>query len=518
MTIAIRLASAAALTAASLLFGCGPAALGVGAASVAGDDDQQVVFLVLVNDGDELLQLALDGRSITGDAFDVDALRIAPGGTSRLELQTALQALRVRGAEDPAAGANRVPATWDLAVTDLGAGATVRLGLESALAASLPGSQPGENESFAMRRLTLDATTGGPTFATVTAADLGVDAGLVALHPAGGYVYTVEDLGSGAVELRSFRVDALTGEVGLIGPEFGRAPVNPRVTTISGAFADLALVIEPRARFAYLMDRDPAANSTALTVFEIAADGSLTAPAFGQRGLVADLAFRADGAIAFLVENVGTAATPAFELQSLTVREDGTFSVIRTETMPCVVDVAPRLAVHPSNGLVYVAFRDDSSDFVKLGAYFLDPFGGVTLIDTRCSDVRTLEDLEFDPTGQFLYITGTAPDPANAALSIERALRYPIDTNTGSFGALAVEQDFGDVSNLARTSDPTRSRSDPLRDIVYVAIDDRLVPHVRLVTGELREVPGDASLPFGSPSSTRLLQGVVRGCATVQRP
>jgi 6-phosphogluconolactonase (cycloisomerase 2 family) len=489
----------------AFLGGCGPTGLVLGVADVARNDTRRIVVILFVNQTGATVQVQLTADAIDGQVVALPTMDVPADSLLSVAVPES-RCVRVRGREqttDP----GRAPLTWDYDVAPAAdANATVcTLERQTVLLSELraTGAEP---ERIDLQRL---VTVGnGAQFERVASSELAVQPDRVVLHPSGGYLYALRDLGNGFGEIHAFRLDAETGRAESIVAEFGTAPTNPRQFAYRGDFAGVDLFVEPSGRAAYLVDRLPTTFRSALSVYDILADGSLGAPTIGMRGLIGDLEFRQDGAFLALSESFG--GSLGFMARVLQVDADGVPGALVAEArMPCLNTDGGAVALHPNGRFLYFAFRDDGTDRVKIGAYFLGATGEFFLIEDECSDFATLVDLTFDPDGAFLYITGR-----NNAGGL-RVLRYPLDPITGQLGAISDDQDLGEVSTLTASSDPDAPAAALTRSVVHVAIDDTLVAHAPGPNGALQPLAGQPTLPYGSSASTRLVQGTQRGLVRV---
>ncbi|MEZ5964394.1 MAG: hypothetical protein R3F56_11160 [Planctomycetota bacterium] len=483
---------------------CGPGAIGVGINELRnGKGRTDTVVLVIVNDSDREVVVRFDGTGAAGASLPPAAKTVAPRSRAEIEVSRA-DAVRVRAAQTEAS-ISGAPVTWDFRLDQPVAGSTVDLATEAVVCAGVRGT------ATAVDRITLDRIVGddvSATFATVGGGELPFAPDRSALHPGGGYVYFARDVGPGAVDLYAYRLDACSGSLQPIDAEFGSTPQNPRRIDVGGAFADLDVFVEPLGRMLYVVERHPAETLTVLTLLPILADGSLGTPQATVRGLIGDLAVRPDGRRLYLSEDQGS----GFALRDFGLDADGRIDFAAGEAaMPCVATQGGRFALHPNGRFLYAALNDPGSSLVKLGAYFVGDNGGVLQINRSCSAFESVDQVQVDASGGFLYATGTAIGGAT------RILRHDLDPVSGRLGSLG-EQDLGTVSNLAATDDPARADGDPLRRVVHVAVGDRLVPHLRQPDGWLLPVPSGASLDYGSPSTAHFVRGIRRGRAVITTP
>lgn len=484
---------------ATALSGCGPMLLSKGVADLSKRGTSTVIVLVLVNDSGEAIHIDLLGSRRDGSVFTQPFGTLPPFSSAQVSVDE-LASVRVRAREEIASIA-RPSVTWDLDLRDPADGTTCALDVEDVVMSSVraSGTQP---DRFDLQRL-VDAPGGGLGFAQVGTTDLMITPDLVAIHPSGGYLYTLEDLGGGNGEVRAYRLNAANGEVEFIEPEFGRFARNPLTVRYDAPVANLRMQIEPRGRALYLIEVDAAADRSILQAFPVESDGSLGAVSTGVRGEIGDLEFRADGAVAYLTER----AVNAFFVKELLVDQFGLLGQTTSEAQtPCATNAPGQLAIHPSGRFLYCTV--EMAGTVRVGSYLTAPNSRFVLVEDECSDFDTIVDLTIESTGQFLYATGTVG-------GAERVVRYRIDQLTGQLVQFDGSQDLGSVSTLTTTADPRAPPGSTRRDVVYVAIDDRLVPHSVAAGGALEPVPGTPALPFGSPSSTRLVQGTMRGTAKI---
>ncbi|MCA8963938.1 MAG: hypothetical protein KDC48_03585 [Planctomycetes bacterium] len=482
---------------------CGPAAIGAGIGELSRNNGDQTVVLLFVNDGGEPLQLRLEGLDLSGAPLSLVPDPIPALGRAELQLPRAL-ALRVRAAQ-LAADLATPPVTWDFRLEEPNSGASYGLGVQAAVVSGLTAS------GSAGDQVVFDRLVGGASnasFERVCAATLPGSPQRFALHPGGGYVYSVRDTAGGA-EITALRVDARSAAFDVIGAEFGRTPTNPRTIAYDGAFADLDVFVEPLGRVLYVVQRQPAAKRSVLAIAPILADGTLGEPQTAVRGLIGDLAVRADGRRLYLTEDLGDGA--GYRLADFALTAAGQIDFLAASAaMPCVVTEGGQLALHPTGRVLYLALRDPVSALAKVGAYFVGDNGGVLSLGDDCSGFESVDDLVVDPTGRELYLTGTALGGAR------RVLRYALDPVSGALGAFD-EQDLGAVSRLTSTADPSRASGDPLHDVVFVAVGDRLVPHLRQAGGALAPLTGAPALDYGSPSNTHFVTGAQRGTVGAPR-
>ncbi len=483
---------------------CGPAMIGAGIGELARNGGDQTVVLLFVNDGGEPLQLRLDGLDFSGAPLSLVSDLIPADGIAELELPRAL-ALRVRAAQT-ADDAATAPVTWDFRLEEPVSGTSYGMGVEAAVVSGLTASGSTADQ------VVFDRLVGGAsnaTFERVCAATLPGSPQRFAVHPGGGYAYSVRDTGGGA-EITALRVDARTAAFDVIAAEFGATPTNPRTIAYDGAFADLDVFVEPLGRVLYVVQRQPAVHRSVLAIAPILDDGTLGEPQTAVRGLIGDLAVRADGRRLYLTEDLGDGG--GYRLADFVLTAGGLIDFLAASAaMPCVVTEGGQLALHPSGSVLYVALRDPVSALAKVGAYFVGDNGGAFSMGNDCSGFESVDDLTVDPTGRELYLSGTALGGAR------RLLRYELDPVSGALGALT-EQDLGAVSRLTATADPSRPADDPLRDVVFVAVGDRLVPHLRQPDGALAALSSGAALDYGSSANTHFVQGSRRGTVGAPRP
>ncbi|MCR9244878.1 MAG: lactonase family protein [bacterium] len=482
---------------------CGPMALGAGVGELASNETQETkVVMLFVNDGDSDVRLRLDGVDVDGRPLKLESDAVPAGGLANLELPRAVS-LRVRAVEDSPPGSSP-PVTWDFNVPEPTTGTTVNLGVEAGVASGSSATDNGSGE-FAIDRLVGDDTAA--TFQRVAGGEFVSAPDRVALHPGGSYVYTARDLGDGTFEATAYRLDACSGAMELITAEFGSAAVNPRSTAFVGSFAELELFVEPLGRVLYVLQREPSLTLSLITLFPIRFDGSLGEPDGAVRGLVGDLEFRPDGGRVYLSEDLGDGN--GFVIRDFALDAGGRIDFnASVASMPCADTERGLFALHPSGRILYTALTTGGQS--RIGAYFIGDNGGAFQVDTQCGDIATIIDLEVEASGAVLYVTG------DTFTNERRVLRYELDPLSGAFGALA-DQDLGGVTLLTATDDPARAAQDPLRQIVWIAINDRLVPHTRLVDGSLQALTGSPSLAYDESASADLTNGVRRGCAAVTR-
>ena len=228
-----------------------------------------------------------------------------------------------------------------------------------------------------------------------------------------------------------------------------------------------------------------------------------------MRGLIGDLAIRADGRRLFVTEDAdGT----GYVLNEFTVAPTGELDLLAAQAqLPCTNTEPGQLALHPTGRSLYVAYRNPATNRVSVGAYFVAGNGGLFATNSDCTGFETLEDLVVDPSGGELRLTGDLVGGGR------RVLRYALDPVTGELGALA-SQDLGSAGELLVTDDPSRASGDPLRQVVYVAIDGSLRPFLRQSDGALAPVAPGLALGFGSAANSFLSVGARRGCVVATSP
>ena len=496
---------------------CGPAVLGAGIDDLRnGTPRSETIVLVIVNDSDEPVTLAFDGLAVDGNPIASASDPIAPGATVNLTL-TRAQALRVRAAQQALDFAT-APVVWDFRVDQPGDETTLRLGVEGGVPSGVRATAQ-EGEQLAFDRLVGDQTAA--SFERTAGGGLDFSPDRFAVHPCGAYVYAIEDNGGGSAAISAFRFDATTGALQLIEPEFAHLPANPRGIDYAGDFAELEAFVEPLGRVLYVVQRQPAQTLSVVTVLPLLADGSLGEPESVLRGLIGDLAVRADGRRLYLSEDLGEGA--GFVLRDYALDADGRIATASgAATQPCVSTVGGRFALHPSGRFLYAGLErpvtpQDPEPAAQVGAFFVGDNGGILFVNRDCDGFSTLVDLQVDAAGEFLFATGLLNGQ-------RRVVRYRLDPTSGSLAQTPEEQDLGSVSRLATTDDPQRPNEDPLRRVVWLAVDgpvaadDTLVPHLRQPDGTLQPIATGSSLAFGSAASAFFVRGIRRGSAVVTRP
>ena len=491
---------------------CGPAAIAWGITELADDDPNTVFVLIFINNNGERVELNLAGALQDGSPFAMDGVVLQPAGATTVTVPQ-LAAVRVRGCEMLAASATRAPVTWDYDIQSPGERATSTLGVESVVVGELRNVSP---EQVQIQRLDSDAAQTAFQFTPLAQTDLPIVPDRVVLHPSGGYAYLLRDLGSNMAEIQAFRVDAETKVLEFIGNEFGTTPENPTGFAYTTSFADTELVIDPLGRFAYVLDNDQANSRCNVRLFRVDADGTLRQNGGFVRSFISSLVFRPDGRFVYLHEDTDASGTSPGDgtLRAIEIDpENGSFALETGQaSVGCGQTLFPDLAIHPSARFAFIAEQEGATNVI-VHSYSLG--ATITLLETKCAgELQQIDDLSFDPAGLFLYITG------KNTVNEERVIRFPIDQATGILGARDDTQGLGnagDLSNITSGADPNLAATNQFKNIIYVAIDDRLVPHSRnATTGELTVVPGAPELPFGDTTSTRLVTESRSGTVQIQ--
>ncbi len=488
---------------------CGPIAIGLGLGSIAENNETIITQLVLLNSNGLPISVNVQGVQPDGNAIFVNNITIDAGGIAEVGLPQAAS-LRVVGCEDlPVTAARRAPVMWDFAIGAPGTQSTATFAVESLVCGDLR-STATEPERVQFHRLDSNAQQTEFKFTQLASTKLDVDPSSTTLHPSGSYFYAITDLGGGMGEIRAYRRDSGTDALELIVPEYNSTPTNPVLFTYGTDISAVELVAEPLGRFAYLVDGNSTASRTNIEVYAIEGDGTLKPGVSMIRGLMSSLVFRPNGEFAYVYEDFGTSG----EFVSFMIDDtNGAFVLVNQTTQSCLNTASPVLAVHPSASFAYTAVQATSPTEVKIGTFFLSAIGQIELLDQKCSEFERIFDLTIDPAGQFLYVTGERTSTQGGG---DAVIRYPIDVATGALGPIDLSQTISDLSNVTSGSDPSLAASNAFKNIVYVATGDTLIPNSRdAMTGVLTPTPGGAMLPFGSPSSTRLVTEARSGRAYV---
>jgi 6-phosphogluconolactonase len=228
----------------------------------------------------------------------------------------------------------------------------------------------------------------------------------------------------GGGEIASFPVDD-DGKIGasassVVFTGAGTDPVRQKKPFAQSIYAD------PLNAFVYACDL----GTDSIWSFTLAGSGSLTAtnppaakvpPGSGPR----HLAFNADGSRVYVVNEMGV-STSVFSRNTTT----GTLALLDTESNvwpgdPITGVTSAEVVLHPSGKWLYVSNRGHDT----ISVFVINPQGGIKLVQSVPSPVKTPCSIAVDPTGHWMIAAGQGNnmiselgiDPATGHLSLTDA-------------------------------------------------------------------------------------------------